>query len=117
MPGVSQQCFDAGMDDYLSKPFSSEQLRAVMERTVCSTRLKQCMTKRGYEASSRTTTSATPELSSPLPGVPAADTPLPQPSDAYLVNPEVLQHGVDASVVSSRSPSRSPGPAIAPRRL
>jgi TMAO reductase system sensor TorS len=32
LPGDRQNCLDAGMDDYLSKPFRQEQLRAIVER-------------------------------------------------------------------------------------
>jgi TMAO reductase system sensor TorS len=32
LPGDRQICLDAGMDDYLSKPFRQEQLRAMVER-------------------------------------------------------------------------------------
>jgi CheY-like chemotaxis protein len=34
MRGDRERCLQAGMDDYLSKPFSQEQLRAVLERWV-----------------------------------------------------------------------------------
>ena len=32
MRGDRQRCFDAGMDDYLSKPVRMEDLRAMLER-------------------------------------------------------------------------------------
>jgi signal transduction histidine kinase/CheY-like chemotaxis protein len=32
MPGSSEKCLEAGMDDYLAKPFTLSQLRAVLER-------------------------------------------------------------------------------------
>ncbi|MFT4978142.1 MAG: signal transduction histidine kinase/CheY-like chemotaxis protein, partial [Myxococcota bacterium] len=34
-PGDRQRCLDAGMDDYLSKPFSRAQLVAIMSRWLC----------------------------------------------------------------------------------
>ncbi|MFK7976699.1 MAG: response regulator [Halioglobus sp.] len=37
MPGDRQRCLDAGMDDYLAKPYTGTQLQAVMERTIGQT--------------------------------------------------------------------------------
>jgi CheY-like chemotaxis protein len=34
MQGDREQCFAAGMDDYISKPIKTEELAAAMERAV-----------------------------------------------------------------------------------